>query len=213
MFGPSSYGEDLLQQLQSVEPARLCQVCFILATGGVLAVAAAPPGERQLLLNYGARASSTTADDSTTTTDKALRAPQESKNRLLKLVSNVTSFGQIPHSWFVSFYLSYLACSVIWAAQYFRDGLIFRFLATQQQAAHKPSMTSSQVVAVWLLMLCQATRRLYECVVTIKPSKSKMWFVHWALGLSFYIGISLAIWIEGSGTNPPGSPCPALLTF
>ena len=205
MFGPSCVG-NLVEQLPPVEPAQLCQLCFILATGGVLAVAAVPPGERQLLLNYGARAS-TTADITTTVaadaTDRDERAHRES-SALLRTVSNITSFGQVPHSWFISFYLSYLACSLFWAFQYFQDGFIFQYLTTQQQAAQKPSMSFSQALTIWLLMACQAARRLYECIVTIRPSKSKMWFVHWVLGLSFYLGMSLAVWIEGSGKWSPG---------
>lgn len=200
MLGSSCVGY-LVQQLPSVEPAQLCQLCFIVATGGVLAVAAAPPGERQLLLSYGARASSTAEDTKSIAVDAADSDEKDLResSALLRFVSNITSYGQVPHSWFVSFYLSYLACTVFWAVQYLQNGSVFQYLATQQQTAQKPSMSSGQALISWFLMACQAARRLYECIVTIKPSKSKMWFVHWVLGLSFYLGMSLAVWIEGSG--------------
>lgn len=32
-----------------------------------------------------------------------------------------------------------------------------------------------------------------------KPSASKMWFVHWLLGIAFYVTVGIAVWIEGAG--------------
>lgn len=60
-------------------------------------------------------------------------------------------------------------------------------------------MRFDQVVVTWLLMFAQGSRRLYECLAISSPSTSKMWFGHWALGLLFYIGTGLAVWIEGAG--------------
>lgn len=59
-------------------------------------------------------------------------------------------------------------------------------------------MRFEQVLVTWLLMFAQGSRRLYECLALSAPSKSKMWFGHWSLGLLFYIGTGLAVWVEGA---------------
>lgn len=59
--------------------------------------------------------------------------------------------------------------------------------------------TNGHVAVAWCLMLLQAARRLYESWAFAKPSKSTMWIVHWLLGQLFYVGISVAIWVEASG--------------
>lgn len=61
------------------------------------------------------------------------------------------------------------------------------------------SMTMHQVLLCTTLMLIQGGRRLYESFALAKPSSSRMWVVHWLLGLCFYTGITIAVWVEGSG--------------
>lgn len=51
---------------------------------------------------------------------------------------------------------------------------------------------------VWIVVLAQGTRRLYECHAFSRPSKSTMWVGHWIMGMAFYVGLSVAIWIEGT---------------
>lgn len=58
-------------------------------------------------------------------------------------------------------------------------------------------MTFEQVVVCWCLMTVQGTRRLWESITLAKPSESKMWFVHWILGIGFYIVMGISIWVEG----------------
>jgi len=60
-------------------------------------------------------------------------------------------------------------------------------------------MAPGQIWLVWALMFLQALRRLYEHLYVMRPSASTMWFVHWMLGLSFYLVLSVSIWIEGAG--------------
>lgn len=62
------------------------------------------------------------------------------------------------------------------------------------------SMSKEQVLLAWSLMVVQGLRRLYESVTLAKPSSAKMWFVHWFLGIAFYIAVGMAVWIEGVGT-------------
>jgi 3-oxo-5-alpha-steroid 4-dehydrogenase 3 len=64
------------------------------------------------------------------------------------------------------------------------------------------------------MMFLQGARRVFEHATIIKPSKSSMWVVHWVLGLFFYLSISVAVWVEGSGmpSDPTRSCETRLLT-
>lgn len=64
------------------------------------------------------------------------------------------------------------------------------------------SMSKEQVILTWLLMTVQGGRRLSESIYLGKLSSSKMWFVHWILGILFYCAMSVAVWIEGAGMFP-----------
>lgn len=57
----------------------------------------------------------------------------------------------------------------------------------------------NQLALVWTLMAVQGLRRLAESILLAKSSASKMWFVHWILGVMFYVAMSIAVWIEGAG--------------
>ncbi len=58
-------------------------------------------------------------------------------------------------------------------------------------------MSFNKLALCWALMTVQGTRRLCESVALAKPSQSKMWFVHWFLGVAFYIAMGMSIWVEG----------------
>lgn len=117
-----------------------------------------------------------------------------------KFVNVVTSWGQIPHSWFGGFYAFSLACSVFWLVQYLTDGRVLHFLATRQAAASAPGMEPGQVSLLWTMMFLQGTRRFIESSWLVKPGKkSTMWIVHWVLGNAYYLMMSTTVWIEGSG--------------
>jgi hypothetical protein len=121
-----------------------------------------------------------------------------------RFVSIVTSWGQIPHSWFGGFYVVSLTCSVFWLVQYLIDGKILHFLTTRQAVASAPGMEPGQVSLLWTLMFLQGTRRFIESTWLFRPGKkSTMWIVHWLLGNVYYIMMSLSVWIEGSGKMPP----------
>lgn len=182
---------EALELLLSVSPARWCQICFTLATCAVLGVAVAPPAERKLLVSYGARGH----DSAATSADKEPTRCEDDG-----AVRKLTSLGQVPHSWFGTFYLVYIQCALFWAIQYITRGFVLQSIANQQvESGSSISVNGNQVVIAWCLMLFQAARRLYESWAFAKPSKSTMWIVHWLLGQFFYFGISVAIWIDGSG--------------
>ncbi|KAL1854349.1 3-oxo-5-alpha-steroid 4-dehydrogenase [Diaporthe australafricana] len=180
--------------LYSVSPAHLCQAAFALASSAVLAVAVTPSRERKLLVNYGARSHGGSTADATSTA-----AAQRDDDILLRSVRRLTSVGQVQHMWFFTFYATYILCAVFWASQYLFNGPMLRSLAARQVELGPAQTTDGHVAVAWCLMLLQAARRLYESWAFAKPSKSTMWIVHWLLGQLFYVGISVAIWIEGSG--------------
>ncbi|KAK4242571.1 hypothetical protein C8A03DRAFT_11186 [Achaetomium macrosporum] len=189
-----AWGELLQRTLLApfgVTPAQWCQGFFLVAAGGVVAVAAMPRDAKTLLVDYGAR-----------------KAHKQSAHRpspkplhdgwLLSLIDAVTSWTQVPHSWFSAFYVVSLACSVFWLVQFLSNGAVLRSIASSQVSTQEPSSTMAQVALGWLMMFLQATRRVYEHATVIKPSKSTMWVVHWLLGLFFYLFISVSVWVEGS---------------
>lgn len=191
--------------LLPASPAVSVQALFILTVSFLSSITLAPAAERKLLLSYGPRRGDNSATSSPTAAGTDSKDEQD--GGLLKTVRTITSLGQIPHGWFFTYYTMYLACAGFWAVQYcFGDGNdndLLRSLARRQVEADPgtPMMTGGQVVLVWGLMLLQAGRRLYECFAVMKPSRSTMWFVHWVVGLGFYMGVSVAIWIEGSGKS------------
>lgn len=161
-------------------------------------MAVMPRDAKTLLIDYGARKAEKP------TADGPPPPPQQSPSSngwLLSTIATITSWTQVPHSWFGAFYVVSVACSVFWLAQYLGDGAVLRFIASSQTSARAPSATLGQVALGWGMMVLQGARRVFEHATIIKPSKSTMWVVHWVLGLLFYLCISVSIWVEGSGTT------------
>lgn len=186
-------------------PSQCLQLVFALTSCGVLSVAVAPMAERKLLMNYGARNSHgpAVAVAGAASSKHPEGAHGDGENVLHKAVRLLTSIGQVPHAFFFTFYTTYLMSAAFWAVQYLWDGAILHDWAFRQAKSASPSsMTGGQVTIAWSLMILQATRRLWECRIVMKPSKSTMWFVHWVLGLAYYWGVSIAVWIEGAGMAP-----------
>lgn len=195
-----------LTSLLPASPAAWNQAVFILASCLVVSITVAPAAERKLLLNYGPRRAHAAVAAGDASQRQRNRGEQRGGEEyaVLMAVRKLTSLGQIPHSWFFTYYAVYLACAYLWAVQYYQQGdNQLRSLARWQVQATtgSPTMAGGQVVIVWCMMLLQAGRRLYECFAVMKPSRSTMWFIHWVMGLGFYLGVSVAIWIEGSGTS------------
>lgn len=175
------------------EPARLCQTFFLLSASAVLVVAATPPSTRGLLTQYGARSSSPAQK-----TKEQIEAGNA--NKFTNLIRSVTSVGNVPHSWFIHFYILSVANSFFWALQYACNGTVLETIAKHQTARNPgPSMTLRQVQLTWFLMATQGARRLYECLFVMRASSSKMWVIHWLLGCAYYLCIGVAVWVEGAG--------------
>lgn len=188
---------ELLDALSRLPPSQWCQTFFLLSASIIVVIQALPSHVRSALMNYGARR----PQDAAQTTTQTQTQPQRDTNAIWALVTKSTDFGQVPHSWFLHFYVISVSLSAVWAWQYVQEGTLMRTLADLQNTTGGPSMTLGQVYVAWLLMALQGTRRLYESLYVSKPGKSPMWFVHWALGLVYYTTMSISVWIEGSGTS------------
>ncbi|KAF3064714.1 Polyprenol reductase [Daldinia childiae] len=182
---------DLVKHLASISPAAYCQLFYVLAATAVLGIAVAPESIRRLLTQYGARSSPTSKSD-----DKEGRQARDGP--LVSIVSWATSVGKVPHSWFIHFYILSVSCSIFWAAQFLSHGNILEFIVKNQAPSEISSMSINQVIIVWALMSLQGARRLYEYVAIVRSSSSKMWIIHWVLGIAYYFCTSISIWIHGS---------------
>lgn len=183
-----------LQALSALSPAQWCQTFFGLSSAAVLAVQVIPKAAQHAVLDYGARSPAGTDDQMKDADPKAT-------NRFSDFVKAVASVGQIPHAWFMHFYVASIAGSLFWASEYLRDGPALGFIAARQAQSGSPAMSLEQTALVWTLMLLQGSRRLYECFFVMKTGSSKMWLVHWLLGLGFYVCMSISVWVDGSGTS------------
>lgn len=244
----------LLQTLTEITPSQWCQAYYLFAAGAVVAVAAMPKEVRRLLVDYGARKSQSSESNLSQSqsggavseaggkekgkndTSRREAKGKEAKAKengygkwLLSLINTLTSYGQVPHSWFITFYVASVVCSLIWLWQFVGDGWLLRTVASSQtQARHASSptpakgssneggggaggewsssvtVTLGQVGLAWTMMFLQGSRRLYEDSLVHGKSKSTMWIVHWVLGLSYYLFTSVAVWVEESGKVFPG---------
>ncbi|GJC95321.1 3-oxo-5-alpha-steroid 4-dehydrogenase [Colletotrichum higginsianum] len=188
----------ITEAFPALTPAQWCQAFFGISSASILAMQVIPKAAQHLLLDYGARSPVTTI----ITDDRSKEAAgPEGSNVFNDLVKAVASVGQIPHSWFMHFYIASVAGSALWAWQYLQGGSAITFIAAQQAASGTPSMSLEQTMLVWILMALQGARRLHECLFVMKPGSSKMWFVHWLLGLGFYLCMSVSVWVDGSGES------------
>ncbi|KAI8671515.1 Polyprenol reductase [Fusarium keratoplasticum] len=188
---------DLVQRsidiASSLTPAQWCQSFFVLSAGLILFIQALPQDVRSALMDYGPRR----PKDANPASGKPETSKQSFK-AVRSFLKTLTNYGQVPHSWFLHFYIISVSFSAFWAWQYIQRGTVMRTIATLQDRPQESSMSLEQVFVAWLFMALQGSRRLYESLCVSKPGSSPMWFVHWALGLGYYTAMSVAVWIEGS---------------
>jgi 3-oxo-5-alpha-steroid 4-dehydrogenase 3 len=177
----------------NTDPVQLCR-SFFLFVSAVTFIFSSVPSLKKRFADYGAR--STKIGDS----DEAEPAPARGP------ISWLLDFGarfQVPHSWFITFYITSVASSVFWAIQIMRGGPVFAYIASKDMEAgwDEPSMTMHQLGLTWLLMFIQGSRRLYECITLNKPSNAKMSAPAWLLGVAFYAVMGVCVWVEGIREN------------
>lgn len=140
-------------------------------------------------MTYGPRATSSSPAIDENSTNAG------SGNRILDALGAL----QVPHSFFKHFYLISLFSSFFWISHILTQSVLLqRICVAVSPEDGAPSMSIDQVLLTWALMSVQGLRRLLESIMLEKPSASKMWFVHWLLGMAFYFAIGIAVWIEGA---------------
>lgn len=150
---------------------------------------------RSRFITYGARATPSTAPGA--------KDSSSSSNANLSPITRALDFLaslQVPHSYFTQFYVVSVLSSLFWVTQLLLRGSVFQAVSARISPEHlQNSMSVNQVLLCWALMTVHSSRRLAESFVFSKPSTSRMWFVHWLLGIAFYLAATVAIWIEGAG--------------
>ncbi|OJD21874.1 hypothetical protein ACJ73_06786 [Blastomyces percursus] len=172
---------------------------FFLITACTILLADSVPFIRARFISYGPRA----------TSSGSIKPPQNSEQDYhtvskrplgscsMQVLDYVASL-QVPHSFFTQFYVVSVLSSILWGAQIYSKGPLFKAVSsTVREDNLQTSMSRNQVVLCWTLLLIQGIRRLYESISTAKPSQSKMWFPHWIVGLAYYVAMGMAIWVEG----------------
>ncbi|CUS12811.1 unnamed protein product [Tuber aestivum] len=177
----------------------------------ILFIQSIPPFRSRFLV-YGKAATPTTtarnAKDAKPTT-----SPQDSRNPITALLDHLATYT-VPHSFFTHFYILALTTLLLLGQQISTHGPLYtllRDLPTPEWAAAPGSprrvvggQSIHQVVLTWTCLVLQTGRRLYECLFVQRRSAveggggSRMWVVHYALGLAFYLGVGVGGWVEGT---------------
>jgi 3-oxo-5-alpha-steroid 4-dehydrogenase 3 len=190
--------------LQGIPPSEICQTFFGLSSALIGLIQAMPADLRGALMDYGARRPQDGVAGGETQTDAGQKKASSfgSTIQAVKgMLAKLTNYGQVPHSWFLHFYILSTSWSAFWAWQFLTKGAVMGSLARMQQQNGQASTELGQVVLAWALMALQGSRRLYESIYVSKPGKTPMWFVHWALGLCYYTAMGTSVWIEGSSKS------------
>lgn len=182
-------GIDAILEAAGMDAIDALRAFFLLAAAMTFSVSL-PSSLRDRFLVYGPRATSTDSE------------PQSQPSATGSSTSGPLDYlatWRVPHSYFTQFYIASVVSSVFWAVQLLCRGGLFEAIATRVSEEHRlQTMSLTQVLICWILLAMQGSRRLWESYYFSKPSTSKMWFVHWLLGLGFYLAAGVAIWIEGS---------------
>ncbi|EED20108.1 3-oxo-5-alpha-steroid 4-dehydrogenase, putative [Talaromyces stipitatus ATCC 10500] len=194
----------IVQNILGMDVADLIRLCFIFAACTTFTFFSIPVLNIRFV-NYGARTSGRnnavpSKSAAHEPTDESSSTPSHNAGFISQLMDTLTTW-QVPHRYFTHYYVLSVLSSAFWISQLLSKGPAFRFVASNMSEEHlQNSMTVHQVILCTTLMLIQGGRRLYESFALAKPSSSRMWVVHWLLGLCFYAGITTAVWIEGSGS-------------
>lgn len=185
--------------MASTTPAEWCQAFFVVSTAILVSMVLLPDAACKALLAYGARRPAHTQHGPNS------QAPGHKAEAKANSLLVLTSYAQVPHSWFIHFYMASVSWSIFWGWQYISKGTIMRAMAEMQHQSAVENQASevelSATLVTWLLMSSQGARRLCECLFVAKPGSSPMSAFHWALGVAYYTAVGISVWIQGSGLS------------
>ena len=126
---------------------------------------------------------------------KTRTGKQTTSTSLLRSLAEIT----VPKYWFWHYYLVSVLLSGFWGVQFAicargSRNCIFPWLAA----------LDGRSFILWAMMAVQGGRRLYESICIQKSSSAKMWIGHYAVGVAFYIAMSLTVFADASA-RPKGS--------
>ena len=155
------------------------------------------PDLRSRFLTYGLRSKPAGNEKSDTTRN---RGSQSSSNGLIPWVLDGISTIRAPHGYFKHFYILSVLSSIFWGVQILNHGIVLTSIASMGDYGNPTtSMPIDRIILLWTFLLIQGVRRWIESAFVTKTSASEMWFVHYLLGMGFYLILGIAIWIEGAG--------------
>ncbi|MCJ1271247.1 Steroid 5 alpha-reductase 3 [Lobaria immixta] len=182
------------------------QAAFLIATSTVEPQGSSNssfPALRSRFVAYGSRATPTSDGQrqNLSDADEDFKEPGQVANKwpLSKLLDSIASI-RVPHRWFIHFYLASMLSSAFWGYQILTRGFFWRVVCENPTVTiPRRTMSVDQVIWAWSLMSVQGIRRFLESLADAKASASKMFLAHWLLGLTFYVVMGIAIWIDGAG--------------
>lgn len=185
-----------------LDPSLLLQAFFILSASTVLLLNSIP-AVRARYIAYGSRAIPVkNSDQCQHETNKPAEKLNANASKTLEWLLERLDAIQVPHRWFQHFYIISVCSSLFWGVQILAKGSVLEMLCRSVRPNTQTNgMTVDQVVLTWSLVTVQGIRRLLETSFPVKSSRSKMWFVHWLLGIAFYLALGVSCWIEGAGMS------------
>ena len=148
-------------------------------------------------MTYGSRATSVNTGGPEANGPKRQSSASQAKLGWSQAALDYVTDLQLPHGWFLHFYVVSVLCSLFWAIHIVSKSSLL--VTVCEKSGTGKAMSMNQVALMWSLMAIQGLRRLAESILLGKPSASRMWFVHWILGILFYLAMSIAVWINGAG--------------
>lgn len=186
------------------DPSLVLQVFFILSASTIILLNSIP-AVRSRCVAYGSRAIPFENSDLAASRHKTNGSAEKRAVNTTKTLDKVLGYLdaiQVPHEWFRHFYIVSALSSLFWGVQVLARGSVLQTICRDYRpGAQVQGMTVDQVVLTWLLVTAQGVRRLLETSFLGRSSASKMWFVHWLLGIAFYLALGVACWIEGAGMS------------
>ena len=191
-------GADVVRSFMAdITPSRVPRAFFVGAASTILLVHAIP-ALRARFLAYGPRAITSQLN----VNEKPLgQASDFRRGKLDRLLDYFASL-QVPHAYFLHFYVVSVASSMFWAYQLLMPDSWIKAWIQNTYTKRGHSMSAEQILLTWSMMTSQGFRRLAESVLFAKPTASRMSFMHWLLGIAFYLVMGVAVWSEGVGQLP-----------
>lgn len=197
--------------MASTTPAEWCQAFCVVSSAMLFSMQVLPENARKALFAYGARRPAHTQHGPNS------QAPGQKAEEKADSLLTLTSYAQVPHSWFIHFYMVSVSWSIFWGWQYVSKGSIMRAMAEMQHRSavedQTPEVALTATLVTWLLMSTQGARRLFECLFVAKPGSSPMSALHWALGVFYYTVVGISVWIRGSGSSRASAALSRLVYF